>query len=56
MVDIVMNNAGMQIAYRKDYFKTPVEDYIESFKINTIAPAMICYHFMPKMIERGLIR
>lgn len=55
-VDIVMNNAGMQIAYRKDYFKTPVEDYIESFKINTIAPAMICYHFMPKMIERGFGR
>ena len=52
-VDIVMNNAGMQIAYRVDYFQTPVEDYTESFKINTIAPAMICYHFMPKMIERG---
>ena len=55
-VDIVMNNAGMQIAYRTDYFKTPVEDYTESFKINTIAPAMICYHFMPKMIERGFGR
>ena len=55
-VDIVMNNAGMQIAYRTDYFKTPVEDYTESFKINTIAPAIICYHFMPKMIERGFGR
>ncbi|MCH5287208.1 MAG: SDR family oxidoreductase [Christensenellaceae bacterium] len=55
-VDIVMNNAGMQVAYRVDYFKTPVEDYTESFKINTIAPAMICYHFMPKMIERGFGR
>ena len=55
-VDIVMNNAGMQIAYRNDYFKTPVEDYTESFKINTIAPAVICYHFMPKMIERGFGR
>ncbi len=55
-VDIVLNNAGMQIAYRTEYFKTPVEDYTESFKINTIAPAMICYHFMPKMIERGFGR
>ena len=55
-VDIVLNNAGMQIAYRVDYFKTPVEDYTESFKINTIAPAMICYHFLPKMIERGFGR
>lgn len=55
-MDIVLNNAGMQIAYRSDYFKTPVSDYTESFKINTIAPAMICYHFMPKMIERGFGR
>ena len=45
-VDIVLNNAGLQIAYRNDYFKTPVSDYTESFKINTIAPAMICYHFI----------
>ena len=55
-VDIVLNNAGMQIAYRTDYFKTPAEDYTESFKINTVAPAMICYHFMPKMIENGFGR
>ena len=55
-VDIVMNNAGMQIAYRTDYFSTPVSDYTESFKINTIAPAMIMYRFLPKMIERGFGR
>lgn len=55
-VDVVLNNAGMQIAYRVDYFNTPVEDYMESFKINTVAPAMICYHFMPKMMERGFGR
>lgn len=55
-VDIVLNNAGMQIAYRTDYLKTPVSDYTESFKINTIAPAMICYHFIPKMVENGFGR
>jgi short-subunit dehydrogenase len=55
-VDIVLNNAGLQIAYRNDYFNTPVSDYTESFKINTIAPAMICYHFMPKMKEYGFGR
>jgi len=55
-VDIVLNNAGLQIAYRNEYFKTPVSDYTESFKINTIAPAMICYHFMPKMKECGFGR
>lgn len=55
-VDIVLNNAGLQIAYRNDYFATPVSDYTESFKINTIAPAMICYHFLPKMIANGFGR
>ena len=52
-VDIVLNNAGLQIAYRTDYFSTPVSDYEISFHVNTIAPAMICYHFLPGMIERG---
>ena len=55
-VDIVLNNAGLQIAYRTEFFDTPVEDYEVSFRVNTIAPAMICYHFMPKMIERGFGR
>ncbi len=55
-VDFVLNNAGLQIAYRTEYFETPVSDYTESFKINTIAPAIICYHFMPKMIEHGFGR
>ena len=52
-VDIVLNNAGLQIAYRNDYLKTPVEDYEVSFHVNTIAPAMICYHFLPGMMARG---
>ncbi|MBQ2099952.1 MAG: SDR family oxidoreductase [Lachnospiraceae bacterium] len=56
VVDIVLNNAGLQIAYRVNYFETPVSDYMESYKINTVAPAMICYHFLPKMIERGFGR
>ena len=52
-VDIVLNNAGLQIAYRTEYFDTPVSDYDISFRVNTIDPAMICYHFLPKMIEAG---
>ena len=55
-VEIVFNNAGLQIAYRTDYFNTPVSDYMGSFMINTVAPALICYHFMPKMIENGFGR
>ena len=55
-VDIILNNAGLQIAYRTDYLTTPASDYTESFKINTIAPMMLCYHFIPKMIEKGFGR
>ena len=55
-VDIVLNNAGLQIAYRTDYYKTPANDYTVSFNVNTIAPAMICYHFLPRMVERGFGR
>lgn len=52
-VDILFNDAGVQVAYRVEYYKTPVEDYVQSFYINTIAPMMLCYEFIPKMIERG---
>ena len=55
-VDIILNNAGLQIAYRTDYLLTPPEDYLVSFNVNTIAPMMICYHFLPKMKERGFGR
>ena len=55
-IEILLNNAGLQIAYRTDYLSTPAEDYTESFKINTIAPMMICYHYLPQMIKRGFGR
>ncbi len=55
-VEIVLNNAGLQIAYRTDYLATPKEDYLVSFNVNTIAPMMICYHFLPKMMAKGFGR
>lgn len=55
-VEIVLNNAGLQVGYRTDYYQTPVSDYTTSFQINTIAPMVICYHFLPKMIEQGFGR
>lgn len=55
-VDVVLNNAGVQVAYRTDYLGTPVEDYARSFAINTTSPMQICYHFLPGMIERGFGR
>lgn len=55
-VDIILNNAGLQIGYRSEWLKTPISDYEISFVINTMAPMMICYHFLPGMIERGFGR
>ena len=52
-VDIVLNNAGMQIAYRQEPLLTPASDYEQSFWVNTIAPMMITYHFLPAMVRRG---
>lgn len=55
-VEVVFNNAGLQIGYRTDYLNTPIEDYPVSFQINTIAPMQICYHFLPQMLARGFGR
>ena len=55
-VDIILNNAGVQVGYRTDFWNTPVSDYETSFRVNTISPMMLCYHFIPKMIERGFGR
>ena len=55
-INVILNNAGLQIAYRNEYLKTPAEDYDISFRINTTAPMMICYHFLPGMEKRGFGR
>lgn len=55
-IDVIINNAGLQIGYREDYLATPIEDYPISFAINTIAPMQIVYHFLPRMVEQGFGR
>lgn len=55
-IDIVFNNAAVQVAYQTDYWKTPVEGLDLSFRINFIAVTTICYRLIPKMIERGFGR
>lgn len=55
-IDIVFNNAAVQVAYQTDYWKTPLEDIDLSFRINFIAVTTICYRLIPKMIERGFGR
>ncbi|MCM1132497.1 MAG: SDR family oxidoreductase [Ruminococcus flavefaciens] len=54
--DIIFNNAGLQTTYRTNFLETPYEEYETSFRINTIAPMMICYHFAKGMAERGFGR
>ncbi|MBM6994768.1 SDR family oxidoreductase [Paenibacillus sp. DXFW5] len=55
-VDIVFNNAAVQIAYRTDYWQTPVSDFEQSFQINFISITTICNRLIPKMVERGFGR
>jgi short-subunit dehydrogenase len=55
-VDIVFNNAAVQVIYREDFWKTPLEDFDLSFQINFIAVTTICYRLIPRMIERGFGR
>lgn len=51
-VDIVFNNAAIQVPYQQIYWKTPVEDFDRSFKVNFTAVATICYRLIPSMIDR----
>ena len=55
-VSIVLNNAGVQVAYRPNFLETPASDLTASFAVNTVAPAVICYHFLPKMLTKGFGR
>ena len=55
-IDVVFNNAGVQVGYRVDFWQTPLADFTTSFQVNCIAPAMICYRLIPPMIERGFGR
>lgn len=55
-VDVILNNAGLQVGYRTDYLNTPISDYDMSFAVNTTAPMFIACHFIKGMIQRGFGR
>lgn len=55
-IDILFNNAGKQVQWNENYYKTPAWDFKQSILINAIAPALITYHFMEGMVERGFGR
>ena len=55
-IDVIFNNAGLQTMYRIEFLETPVSEFETSFRINTIAPMMICYHFVGGIAQRGFGR
>ncbi len=52
-VDIVYNNAAIMTPYRHDYWEVPAEDMRQSFEVNVIALARICYRLIPPMLTRN---
>jgi NAD(P)-dependent dehydrogenase (short-subunit alcohol dehydrogenase family) len=55
-LDILYNNAAIMTQYRTDFYSATEEEYILSFKANTIAPITLCNLIIPDMIKRGFGR
>jgi NAD(P)-dependent dehydrogenase (short-subunit alcohol dehydrogenase family) len=51
-IDILYNNAAIMTPYHDDIFITNDDEYILSFKVNTVAPITLCNLFIPDMIKR----
>ncbi|KQW45433.1 MULTISPECIES: SDR family NAD(P)-dependent oxidoreductase [unclassified Roseateles] len=52
-LDILHNNAAVMTPYREDYLTVVPADYELSFRVNTIAPILLCNHVLPQMTARG---
>lgn len=52
-IDILYNNAAIMTPYHSDIFITNAEEYLLSFKVNTIAPITLCNLFLPDMIKHN---
>lgn len=52
-LDILYNNAAVMTPYHEDYLTVVPADYELSFRVNTIAPILLCNHFLPKMLAQG---
>lgn len=51
-IDIVYNNAAIQLPWCTDPWNVPLDDYRKSFEVNVIALVRICYRLVPPMLER----
>ena len=52
-IDILYNNAAIQIGYREDWLNVPTEEIRVSFEVNCTALIRICHRLIPGMIQRG---
>jgi short-subunit dehydrogenase len=55
-IDILYNNAAIMTPYNSDVYTAVEDEYILSFKVNTIAPIVLCNAIIPAMIKRGFGR
>lgn len=51
-IDILYNNAAIQIRYRANPWQITAEEYRASFEINVISLARICNRLVPLMLEQ----
>jgi 3-oxoacyl-[acyl-carrier protein] reductase len=51
-IDILYNNAAIQLPWHDDMFTTDAAEYTLSLQVNTIAPITLCNLILPGMIER----
>lgn len=55
-VDILFNNAAIQLKYQNPYYVVNVPDYIRSYKVNVIAPMLLIEKFIPAMLAQDFGR
>ena len=49
-LDILYNNAAIMTPYHENYLEAVPAEYELSFRVNTIAPILLCNYFLPGMI------
>jgi 3-oxoacyl-[acyl-carrier protein] reductase len=51
-IDILYNNAAIQLGWRDPYTETPAEDFRQSFEVNVVSAVRITYRLLAVMRER----
>ncbi|MES2583178.1 MAG: SDR family oxidoreductase [Pseudomonadota bacterium] len=51
-LDILYNNAAIMTPYQEDWLTVRPGDYEQSFRVNTIAPILLCNYFLPQMLAQ----